>query len=67
MKIAFNVLSVKAGAGVSVFQMLMPAIAKLDKENDYYIIVVYIKRSIGGYNLKFKFKEILRRNEKEII
>jgi len=39
MKIAFNALSAKAGAGVSVFQMLMPAIAKLDKKNNYYIIV----------------------------
>jgi hypothetical protein len=40
MKMAFNVLSAKAGAGISVFQMLMPAIAKLDKKSNYYIIVV---------------------------
>lgn len=37
MKIAFNTLSAQVGGGISAFVNLLPAIKKIDKENEYFI------------------------------
>ncbi len=39
MNIALNALSARAGAGISVFQILMKALDQIDKKNKYYIFV----------------------------
>ncbi len=39
MKIAFNLLNARAGAGISVYQMLLPAISNIDYRNDYYVFL----------------------------
>jgi len=37
VNIAFNTLSAKAGAGISVFQSLLPVLAEVDQKNQYYV------------------------------
>ncbi|MGB9935604.1 MULTISPECIES: glycosyltransferase family 4 protein [Thermodesulfovibrio] len=46
MNIALNTLSARAGAGISVFQMLMKAIHEIDRKNKYFVFVSSKQTSI---------------------
>jgi glycosyltransferase involved in cell wall biosynthesis len=58
MKIAFNALSAQAGAGISVFQNLLPALAKMDDKNEYFIIVSENQKEILDF-IPEKFNVLL--------
>lgn len=49
MNIAFIAFSSKAGAGVSVFQNLLPAIAKVDVDNNYFVFISDDQKEIAKY------------------
>ncbi len=61
MNIAFNALSAKAGAGISVFQNLLPAIAKLDRSNSYFIFVSKKQKKIIDF-IPENFNAIILKN-----
>lgn len=61
MNIAFNALSARAGAGIAVFQNLMPEIASLDKQNQYFIFVDKEQRDIINF-IPDQFHPILLNN-----
>jgi len=46
LNIAFQTFSAKAGAGISVFQSLLPAISKVDKKNKYFVFIGEDQREI---------------------
>ena len=52
MNIALNALSAKAGAGISVLQNLLPALAELDSKNSYYILVSENQKDIIDFTPK---------------
>ncbi|GAB6182723.1 glycosyltransferase family 4 protein [Thermodesulfovibrio hydrogeniphilus] len=62
LNIAFMTFSAKAGAGISVFKSLLPAIAKVDKSNKYYVFISEdqeeIKRVIPSEFQVISFKKI---------
>lgn len=58
MNIALNALSARAGAGISVFQNLMPALAKIDKKNNYFIFVSEDQKDIINF-IPSKFNKII--------
>lgn len=61
MNIAFNTLSARAGAGISVFQSLMPSIAAIDKTNKYFIFAAKEQKEIIDY-IPERFQAIILSN-----
>lgn len=61
MNIALNTLSARAGAGISVFQTLMPSLAKIDKTNKYFIFVAKEQKDIIDY-IPERFQAIILSN-----
>lgn len=49
MNIALNALSAQAGAGISVFQSLLPALAEVGDKNEYFVIVSEKQKDIINY------------------
>lgn len=58
MNIALNTLSARAGAGISVFKMLMRAIEEVDKKNKYFVFVSPKQTSIIE-SIPDNFKKII--------
>lgn len=61
MNIALNTLSARAGAGISVFQSLMPSIAAIDKTNKYFIFAAKEQKDIIDY-IPERFQAIILSN-----
>ncbi len=61
MNIAFITFSAKAGAGISVFQNLLPVIGEIDNYNNYFVFLSEEQEEIIKF-LPEKFNKILIKN-----
>ena len=65
LKIAFNLLSAKAGAGISVYKTLLPSISHIDKNNKYLVFISYKQTDLKDLipqNIKMKVLKFVPNN-----